>query len=489
MSLALRGARLPEHDGLVDLVIDGGRIESIAPTGHPVPDSAEQLSLDGRWVVPGLWDNHVHFTQWSRTSRRIDVSAARSAAEAARLVEAAAGARDDDVLVGFGYHPARWPDAPTKELLDAAAGGRPVVLIAGDLHACWLNSAAAVRFAREAGDPGDAVLREDEAFAVITALESRDEPDLDGWAREAAQRAAGRGVVGIVDLEMAWNRDVWLRRISAGNDSLRVEFGIYTPELGRAIDLGMRTGSVIDGSSGLLSVGPFKIITDGSLNTRTAYCFDAYPGSAGEAHPYGILTVPTDELVALMRLASEARIEPAVHAIGDHANSLALDAFEAVGCTGRIEHAQLLAGADIARFAQLGVTASVQPEHAMDDRDVADELWAGRTGRAFPLAALHAAGVKLALGSDAPVAPLDPWASIASAVARTRGDREPWHPENALSREVALGASVRSAVQVGAVADLAIVERDPLACTLAELRTMPVAATLLGGRFTHRRLG
>ncbi|WP_345764387.1 amidohydrolase [Diaminobutyricibacter sp. McL0608] len=489
MSLALRGARLPEHDGLVDLVIDEGRIVSVTPTGHAVSGAAEQLHLDGRWVIPGLWDNHVHFTQWARTSRRIDVSDARSAADAARLVGVAAADRaGDEVLVGFGYHPVRWPDEPTRQLLDEVAGARPVVLIAGDLHACWLNSAAARRFA---GGSREAVLREDDAFAVIAALESLDgsETATDAWAHEAARRAAERGIVGIVDLEMAWNRDVWMRRIHSGNDTLRVEFGIYAPDLGRAIDLGFRTGSVIEGSSGLLAVGPFKIITDGSLNTRTAYCFDAYAGSAGDAHPYGVLTVPTDELIALMALANEAAIEPAVHAIGDRANSLALDAFETLGCTGRIEHAQLLADDDIARFARLGVTASVQPEHAMDDRDVADELWTGRTRRAFRLAELHGAGVRLALGSDAPVAPLDPWVSIASAVARTRGDREPWHPENAVSREVALGASVRTAVAVGELADLAIIERDPLACTLAELRRMPVAATLLGGRFTHRALG
>ena len=488
MSLALRGARLPGHDGLVDIIVDSGIVTSVGPVGRVPLGSAELLAVDGRWIVPGLWDNHVHFTQWARTSRRIDVSAAASADHAARLVAAGAAARPgNDTLVGFGYRPERWPDAPSTGLLDDVAGARPVVLIAGDLHACWVNSAAAVRFA---GGSHDAVLREDEAFAVIAALEGLDgsESDMDMWAHDAARRAAQRGVVGVVDLEMARNGDVWLRRIRAGQDSLRVEFGIYTPDLGRAIDLGFRTGAVVDGSSGLLTVGPFKIITDGSLNTRTAYCFDPYPDSAGSAHPYGMLTVPTDELVALMTLASDAGIEPAVHAIGDHANSLALDAFEEVGCAGRIEHAQLVATDDIRRFARLGVTASVQPEHAMDDRDVADRLWAGRTARAFPLAALHNAGVKLAFGSDAPVAPLDPWASIASAVARTRGDRKPWHPENAVSREVALSASVRTSVAVGEVADLAIVERDPLACTLAELRRMPVAATLLGGRFTHRTL-
>jgi predicted amidohydrolase YtcJ len=124
----------------------------------------------------------------------------------------------------------------------------------------------------------------------------------------------------------------------------------------------------------------------------------------------------------------------------------------------------------------------------MDDRDVADVLWAGRTGRAFPLAALQRAGARLALGSDAPVAPLDPWVALAAAVARSRGGREPWHPEQSISRRVGLAASVRTGVEVGEPADLAVLEQNPFDSTLTELRRMPVAATLLAGRFTHDTL-
>lgn len=484
MSLLLREARLPDRDGTFDLLVVDGAIRAIAPAGRLSDRDAEPLSLDGRWVVPGLWDNHVHFSQWARTARRLELSDAGSATHAARLVETAAAAvPGDGPLVGFGHRAARWPDEPTRDLLDRAAGSRPVVLISADLHSCWLNTAAVARFAPDATE---AILREGEAFAVIAALSGVDDSTLDSWAAEAAARAAARGVVGIVDLEMTWNLDVWTRRIAAGLDSLRVEFGTYTPELGRLIDLGFRSGDVVDGSNGLLTVGPFKIITDGSLGTRTAYCFDPYPGETD--HPFGLLTVPTDQLIGLMTIAAEAGLVPAVHAIGDHANRLALDAFEAVGTTGRIEHAQLLADADVARFAELGVVASVQPEHVVDDRDIADVLWAGRTERVYPFADLHGAGVRLALGSDAPVAPLDPWQAIASAVARTRDGREAWHPENALSREVALASSARTTVAEGQVADLAIVDLDPLACTLSELRRMPVAATLLGGRFTHDTL-
>jgi len=496
MSLLLRNGRLPGSDDLVDVRIDDGQITSI---GYLAPGTAgspasRTVDLGERWIIPGLWDNHVHFSQWAQTSRRLDVSEAASAQAAARLVEnrlaalaALPTAGDQDRLVGFGFRDGLWPDEPSRALLDAASGSVPVVLVSGDLHSCWLNSAALAVYGFAGHQTG--LLREDDAFAVEHAIDNVPEADLDAWADEAARAAAARGVVGIVDLEMTWNLDVWRRRIGAGSDSLRVDFGLYTHHLDDAIEQGLASGQVIAGTGGLLTVGPYKVITDGSLNTRTAYCFDAYPGLSGD-HDRGMLTVPAADLTALMRRAWAAGIRPAVHAIGDQANSLALDAFEAVGCTGSIEHAQLLTEADVARFARLGVTASVQPEHALDDRDVADRYWAGRTDRAFRLGDLLAAGVHLALGSDAPVAPLDPWVAISAAVGRSRGERAAWHPDQAISRQAALAASARGrhGIAVGQPADLAVCEIDPFVASVADLRRMPVAATLLGGRFTHSNL-
>jgi len=483
MSLLLTGARIPGSEGVVDVRIADGRIDAVDLAGRIDAAGAEQLALDGRWLVPGLWDQHVHFTQWAQTARRLDVSRAASAAEAADLVRRRVSARDqdgDDLLVGFGFHDALWPDLPTRELLDAAAGERPIVLIAGDLHCSWLNTAAARRLGVESHD---AVLREDASFAVSSALTTADDATMDRWAADAAAVAASRGVVGIVDLEYGWNVETWQRRLSAPEPRLRVEFGIYGDHLERAATLGLRTGRPIDGTGGLLTTGPFKVISDGSLNTRTALCSHAYPDGG-----HGVANLDELELVAAMRLAVDHGIEPAVHAIGDEANRRALDAFERVGARGRIEHAQLVEPADVARFAPLGVTASVQPEHAMDDRDVADRLWEGRTDRAFPLADFLRHGVRLAFGSDAPVAPLDPWIAIAAAVNRSRDGREAWHPEQRIPFSAGLEASVRSRIAAGEPADLAVLDLDPAAATDEELRALPVAATLLAGRFTHDTL-
>ncbi len=468
--MILSSARLGES--VVDVRIADG---VIAAVGSVVRGRDESVTdLGGRWVVPGLWDQHVHFSQWAMARKRVDVSAAASALQAAQLIAAAPRPPAGVVQVGVGFRDGLWPDAPSFELLDRAVPDVPVVLISGDLHSCWVNSLAAARFG-----VAEPLLREEDCFAVVRALDDVPPAVLDEWVADAGRAAAARGVVGIVDLEMTWNFENWLRRAQHGFDSLRVRVGVYPQYLDRALAAGFRSGL---GLTDLIEVGPFKIITDGSLNTRTAFCHDPYPGMGDYR---GLLTVPPDELVDWLRRAEG--FVPAVHAIGDDANRLALDAFERVGVTGRIEHAQLLATDDIARFAALGVAASVQPEQAMDDRDVADLFWAGRTARSFALASLSQTGAQLLLGSDAPVAPLDPWVTIAAAVWRSRG-REPWHPEQRISAAEALAASVGSRVEVGEPADLAVVELDPLTSSDAALRTMPVAATFLAGRLTHSAL-
>lgn len=487
--MLLRNARLAGgQDRPTDVFIHDGEVAATGSAAAAASEAdSESVDLDGRWMVPGLWDNHVHFTQWALWSRRLNLSAVTSARNAAAAVaEALADSRIADAaapgtLVGVAFRDGLWPDTPTLADLDAASGTRPVVLISGDLHSAWLNSAALGVYGFSGHPTG--LLREAAAFSVTGLVNDVPMATLDAWVADAADAAAARGVVGVVDYEMAWNLDDWVRRMAAGTRSLRVEFGVYTEHLDRAIALGLRTGASVND---LLTVGGFKVITDGSLNTRTAYCYDEYPGSEGAPNSRGQLNVPTDELRARMRQSSAAGMIPAVHAIGDHANTVVLDAFEALGISGRLEHAQLLGASDIARFAGLGIVASVQPEHAMDDRDVADRYWAGRTGRAFALRSLREAGATLALGSDAPVAPLDPWVTMAAAVGRTRDGRAPWHPEQAISFGDALAASTRTSIAPGNPADLAITDADPLDASPEALRSMPVSGTLLGGRWTHR---
>lgn len=491
--MLLTDARLVGGDGsaAVDVLLSRGAVAAVAPRGElSATDATEVVDLGGRWLGPGLWDSHAHLDQWALVRRRLDLGSATSAASAAALVGQRlreAPPQPGEALVGYGFRDALWPDAPHRALLDAVAGGVPVVLVSADLHAAWLSSAALA--AHGLGDDETGLLREQAAFDVSTAVSAVSDEVLDAWVGEAVAAAAARGVVGVVDLEMSFSLDRWTRRVRGGVDQLRVRCGVYPHDLEAAVARGLRTGDVVPGTRGLVSVGPAKIITDGSLNTRTAWCHDPYPGLSGPGAT-GVASYDQGDLVAWMRRASSSGLVPAVHAIGDLANRRALDAFEAVGCTGSVEHAQLLDTADVARFARLGVVASMQPEHAMDDRDVADLLWAGRTDRAFALGSLAEAGVELRLGSDAPVAPLDPWVTMAAAVSRSRDGREPWHPEQRLAPRAALLASGdgEGLVDVGRVADLVVTDADPLSATDDELRVFAVAATVVGGRVTHRAL-
>ncbi|MEV7289071.1 amidohydrolase family protein [Streptomyces sp. NPDC093252] len=487
-SLTLTRARLGSGGPLGGLRITDGRITALGPdvTGGdgPVRD------LDGRTVLPGLWDAHVHLGQWAKVRHQLDLAGAASAREAAEAVRAYAAATAGagagaGPVVGYGFRDGLWPDTPEKSLLDAVCPDRAVALVSGDLHAAWFNSAGLTLVGR-AGHP-TGLLREGDAFRAVSALPDVPSGVLDGWVADACGAAAARGVCGVVDFHIADNVGDWTRRAARARPGVRVDAAVYPPYLDEVLARGLRTGDALPGTGGLVRIGPLKLFTDGSLNTRTALCRDPYPGLEGTPGEYGVEETPYEELVRLMRRAAEHGIMPAVHAIGDRANTRALDAFAEVGRAGRIEHAQLLSPDDVARFAALGVTAGVQPAHATDDRDVADRHWAGRTGRAFAYGDLLAAGAQLEFGSDAPVSPLDPWIGIAAAVHRTADERPAWHPEQRMAVGDALTASARgrAALAVGDAADLVVVDVDPLKADAATLRAMPVHATLTDGRFTH----
>lgn len=475
---------LPTPGEPVDLVLADGRILDIAPTGNLRPRGVV-VDGDGGWLLPGLWDHHVHVVQWALSVGRIPLGSATSAREAATIMGTAPFV--DGLRIGVGFRDGLWADEPSLDLLDATTGDVPTYLVNADVHSVWLNSAA---FRREGIEPpASGVLREEDAFEISRRINAVEPEIADRAVDRMARSAAARGVVGLVDLDMTWNDEPWQRRVARGFDALRVSYGTYPQHLDRAIAEGLRTGDPVRGAShDLVRVGPLKAITDGSLGTRTAACAHPYPDDVGN---HGLLTIPPDELEQLMTRATAAGLECAIHAIGDVANAHALDAYARTGAVGTIEHAQLVAHADIPRFARLGVAASVQPEHALDDRDMTDAIWAEQSSQPYPLRALADSGANLRFGSDAPVAPLDPWAAMASAVFRTRDGRDAWQPhqrvdiDTAIAASTAGGSTAPAEIAPGALADLVIVDADPRTADERALRAMPVRTTLLAGRVTH----
>lgn len=478
------------RDGVI-IAVGAGVREQVAARGIPV------LEGEGRYVVPGLWDMHVHMVQWGLTQARLDTSGTTAPQQVVDLVsERLAGGLNTPtgVLVGYGHRMGSWGERPTVAALDAVSGEVPVALIAGDAHHGWLNTAAL----RLVGGPMvTGVVAEGAWFPLYDRLQR-----LQGAAEEAefgvAQAVAAahaRGVVGIVDLEFGQPWLQWRERTAGETPPLRARTAVYPEGLDTVITAGVRTGDPIRATDGLVTMGPLKVITDGSLNTRTAWCCQPYADAAEPGLSHGAPNLPGDELVELLQRAHDAGLEAALHAIGDAAVATVLDAFAATGARGSVEHAQLVDLADLQRWSRLPVRASVQPAHLLDDREATEQCWPGRSHRTFTLRSFLDAGIELALGSDAPVSPLDPWLAMAAAVHRGGEGEDSWHPEQRISPREALAASVDGQrIGTGARGDLALLDADPLggsdqdvssAEQASRLRSMTVSATVLDGETVH----
>lgn len=482
-SLLLRQVRVVPLDGVgsgepTDVLITDGVIAEVGCVAEP--HGVAQVDGGGRWIIPGLWDAHVHLGQWTLARRRLDLSGTSAPEEVLALVARAAHTgRTRRPVIGMGQRAGTWSRQVTVAELDAACSDVPVVLVNGDFHHAWLNTAAfdALGLPRR-----DGVVSEAEWFAAyprVVAMEGSPGP---ADYRHVLRAAAARGVTGVVDfeLEVPW-RD-WAQRWHEGCDLLRVRWSPYAGQLGSVRAAGLRSGVHLPGADDRLTVGSLKIISDGSLGTRTAWCCEPYADSGGRGAP----NLSASELEALMAEGRQSGLSVATHAIGDHALQVALAVYAATGASGSIEHAQLTTDGAIRELARLGLTASVQPAHLLDDRETTDRVWADRAERCFTFRSMLDQGVGLAFGSDAPVAPLDPWLAIATAVHRGRPGDEPWHPEQAITVAQAIAASVDGRrIESGQPGDIALLRADPLAADAAGLTAMRSALTCVAGHVVH----
>jgi predicted amidohydrolase YtcJ len=404
----------------------------------------------------------------------------------------------------MGWRAGDWapPIEPTKEALDSVTGATPTALMARDYHSLWLNSAAlaqangnlevdgGVVVRDERGEP-TGVLREECAWHFRDTHVRPTEDEMVEASRQGVRVAIARGVTAVHDKD-GWlgALGVWQRLRVDGHLQLRVWQSMPAEQVDELADLRIRSGFGDD----LVRIGYLKAFMDGTLGSQTARMLDGT----------GVEITSKERLVQIIRRGARAGLPVAVHAIGDLANREALDAFEEthgdwqpLGLRHRIEHAQVLARDDLARFAELGIAASVQFSHAPSDRDLADRFWAGKTAGAYAYRSLHDSGALLANGSDAPIEELDPWAGVCAGVLRTIDDRDPWHPEQRLTLDQALEATTvnpawlardehrRGKLIPGFLADLVVLDRDPYELEPEQLPQVNVVATMLGGRWTH----
>jgi predicted amidohydrolase YtcJ len=266
------------------------------------------------------------------------------------------------------------------------------------------------------------------------------------------------------------------------------------------ISIGLRSGLGDD----WLRVGHVKIFADGALGPRTAWMIAPYDG---EPDNRGIPVYGPGELESLVARAASHGLACAIHAIGDQANRVTLDAFEQTqnhqsNIPNRIEHVQLLHPKDLHRLAKLGIVASMQPIHATQDMEMADRYWGERSALAYAWRSLLEKGTVLAFGSDCPVEDLNPFAGIHAAVTRRRADGasdpEGWYAEQRLTVSEAVYAYTVGAAQAagvahrigslapGKLADLVVLDRDPFEIEPDEILGTRPLGTMIGGRWVHR---
>lgn len=478
---------------------------------------AEAIPLGGRTVVPGFIDSHLHFLGLSLALGEVALLGARSIAEAAgRVAARAAGAAPGAWIIGNGWNSNTLADGrwPTRHDLDPHTSGVPVMLTSQDHHSCWVNTRAlaVAGITRETPDPRDGRIERDAhgeptglliEGAVRLARAAIPEPDSEQIIESlrAGQRAANRlGLTSVGSMEDA--RALSALQALRGDSGLtvRVYQSIPAESLELAIGLGIRTGF----GDEWLRLGHLKIFADGALGSRSAHMLAPYEGEPGNK---GIAIRSVDDMRQLIVRAASAGIACCIHAIGDAANRIVLDLFEESGRAGllaglrpRIEHAQVLDPADIPRFGRLGVVASMQPIHCTSDMHGIDRWW-GRRGRgAYAFASLRRGGAILAFGSDAPVDDLSPMAGMHAAVTRQDAAGQPgggWYPDERLPTYEALqgyttGAAYalgdegrKGTLEVGKLADLAVLSNDLLSVTPEELLTTEVQMTVVGGKVVY----
>jgi predicted amidohydrolase YtcJ len=497
-------ASLPTAEAVV---VDGARIAAVLPRADDAPAGAQVVDVDGGCVLPAFTDAHVHLPTWALARRGPDLRHAGRLDEALDSVGRwLAADQVKGIARARGWQDELWPagDSPTRWALDAVAPDRPVMLKSYDSHSMWLNSAALALADGDLETPGGIVerrpdgeptgiLRED----ATARFEARFPPTPDealSALRAAIPELSRAGVVAIHDKD-GHRGSLGLFRVLArgGELPLRVWQSLPAASFEELLDADAphRVDEPDLDAGATVRVGYVKVFMDGTLGSRTALLLD---GS-------GVEVTSTVQLMKHIRRAAAHRLPVAVHAIGDQAVRNALDAFERtrdtwlpLGLRHRIEHAQCVHPDDLARFAELGVVASVQFTHATSDRDLAGAIWGSRAAYSYPYRSLLDAGALLVGGSDAPCEKIDPLAGIRAAVLRTSGGRDPWRPEQRIAAPDALSAftqnpawlegaeAFRGRLAPGLAADLVVLDRDPV----DHLGDAQVRSTMLAGRWIHK---
>lgn len=513
------------------IAIVGGRIVGVGDDDDirqrfVGPDTRIE-DVGGRVVIPGLIDAHAHLMNLGEYLANLELIGTTSAEEIAAMVRSAAAATPPDVWIrGRGWDQNDWEmkEFPTRGVLDEIEGvEQPVFLKRVDGHAAWVNTRALEiagidaqtpdpeggRILRDRNGTPTGVLVDDAIDLVEDRIPAPDESELEAWLVAAQDHVVSLGVTGVHAMEETRaDTEAYARLDGSGRLVPRVVLYLDGDEEG-VLGWWRDEGATTMRPTEHLRIKGVKLYADGALGSRGAALLEPYADDPGNS---GILVTPADELAALMTEVVELGLQPVTHAIGDRGNRIALDAveaaFEAVphgrstSRAPRIEHAQVVARDDFARFASLGVVASVQPTHATSDMYWAeDRVGSERIEGAYAWRTFREAGVTLVCGSDFPVENANPFHGLYAAM--TRQDQEGWpeggwYPDQRMTPEQALACftvdparvvgmhNEVGTLAVGRWADYVVIDRDILSVPPDEVWKTRVLQTVIGGETVYR---
>ena len=479
-----------------------------------------QIDLAGRLVLPGLHDGHFHFYNWAEGRNDLDLAKSNSLDNLlAQLRRRVRQTKPGRWIKGYGWNESEWPvpEMPTRHNLDLVSPQNPVILWRADFHAAVVNSAAlnAAKITAHTPSPGGVIqqdangqptgiLKELAIDLVRQHIPPLPQAELLPAMKKSIADLHKLGITGLHDQRLMSGDDGPLalrayQQLRQNKDlTLRLTTNIHHTQLPHAIELGLKSGFGDD----ILRFGFVKVFSDGSMGAHTAWMLQPY-----EDGGLGMPATPPKEIAKIVRLAEENGWPVSIHAIGDRANREVLDIFEEVAAQKsgkpslpmphRIEHAQTLHPADAPRLAKLGLTASMQPIHLLDDMVLLNRILGERGNRAYVFGDLLAAGTVLAFGSDCPIASPNPWLGIHAAVNRRQPSGEPeagWYPAQRISVAQALwGYTMGNAIAAGQqerlgsitpdkLADLIVVNQDIFEVDPVALAETTVVMTIFDGQ-------
>jgi len=520
----------PAHPHAQALAVGKGKILAVGRNEDVLNlagTDTEKVDLEGRLVVPGFIDTHIHFYEWALKRQGIKLDDLTCLEELLNRVREAADSRPPGHwIIGQGWNETDWTEhcMPTREALDRVAPAHPALLWRCDLHLAAANSAALGlagittdtpdppegRIERDTTGEPTGILRELSINLVRQAIAPPDAAQVMEAFEEASKALHRRGVTGIHDVRLMADEEgasafqTFQKLDQEGRLDLRSWVTLPGQHLDNIIDLGLRTGFGND----KLRVGHVKFFSDGGMGARTAWMIDPYLDAER-----GMPLIDMDVLAHDIDKADNAGLSVMVHAVGDRANRELINIFKALESrrtrsgspsptiAHRIEHVQMLRPEDADRLRDLNLALCVTPANMVLDMNLID-LAVGEKGKwTYAFRQLMDTGVPVMFSSDCPVCDPDPLLGIHAAVARLRADGTPeggWYPDSRVTVAEALKAytltpaAVHNANNIGSIApekraDLVVLSKNILVIPPSQLPDTRVDMTLFDGRIVHRQ--